>query len=260
MRASDTDEIMLELAPELCSLFEAERFTIYALEEGGASIVTRVKTGLSGGAEHPPRRSARTASPALSRSAANWSISATYDDEEPAPHLAAPRAAPRGRRQHRLPLAPDAGRAHPRSRHRQPARGRALINTLNREPFSKMTEEGLMGLAQTLGVAFLRHNRQAGRLRSRFRGAGGRWPHHRRGVRRRHPRGARSGAGTENLLIEQLGLSHAELGAAASRYFGVPYQPFVANHVKLMDLLRNIKREFVERSLWLPWEENPRAW
>src|SRR5690606_8432545 len=46
--SKDTDEIMLELAPELCSLFEAERFTIYALEEGGASIVTRVKTGLSG--------------------------------------------------------------------------------------------------------------------------------------------------------------------------------------------------------------------
>ncbi len=42
------------------------------------------------------------------------------------------------------------------------------------------------------------------------------------------------------MLIEQLGLSPAELGAAASRYFGVPYQAFVANHVKPMDLLRNI--------------------
>jgi GAF domain-containing protein len=40
----------------------------------------------------------------------------------------------------------------------------------------------------------------------------------------------------------------------------LPYQPFVANHVKPMDLLRNIKREFVERSLWLPWRRTPRAW
>ena len=29
-------------------LFEAERFTIYAVEESGGTIVTRVKTGLSG--------------------------------------------------------------------------------------------------------------------------------------------------------------------------------------------------------------------
>ncbi len=69
-----------------------------------------------------------------------------------------------------------------------------LINTLNREPFSKMAEEGLMGLAQTLGVAFLRHNRQSGRLRSRFGGAGGRRPHHRRGARSTPPaRHARAG-------------------------------------------------------------------
>ncbi len=52
--SKDVDEIMLELAPELCALFEAERFTIYAVEESGGSIVTRVKTGLERGAEHPP--------------------------------------------------------------------------------------------------------------------------------------------------------------------------------------------------------------
>ena len=46
--SKDVDEIMLELAPELCALFEAERFTIYAVEESGGAIVTRVKTGLSG--------------------------------------------------------------------------------------------------------------------------------------------------------------------------------------------------------------------
>ena len=59
------------------------------------------------------------------------------------------------------------------------------------------------------------------------------------------------------MLIAQLGLSTAELGAAAARYFGVPYQSFAANHVKPMDLLRNIKREYVEQTLWLPYEEIP---
>ncbi|HNH64789.1 MAG TPA: GAF domain-containing protein, partial [Thauera aminoaromatica] len=255
--SKDTDEIMLELAPELCSLFEAERFTIYALEEGGASIVTRVKTGLSGvqSIRLPIGENSIAGFVALSGQLVN--IRDVYDDEELrriSPHLALRREvdASTGFHSRQMLVAPI----------RDPDTGSLLgvvqlINTLNREPFSKMTEEGLMGLAQTLGVAFLRHNRQAGRLRSRFEAlvVDGRITAEEFADATREAR--ESGAGTENLLIEQLGLSHAELGAAASRYFGVPYQPFVANHVKPMDLLRNIKREFVERSLWLPWEENP---
>ena len=255
--SKDTDEIMLELAPELCSLFEVERFTIYALEEGGASIVTRVKTGLSGvqSIRLPIGENSIAGFVALSGQLVN--IRDVYDDDELrriSPHLELRREvdANTGFHSRQMLVAPI----------RDPDTGSLLgvvqlINTLNREPFSKMAEEGLMGLAQTLGVAFLRHNRQSGRLRSRFEAlvVDGRITAEEFADATREAR--ENGAGTENVLIEQLGLSQAELGAAAARYFGMPYQPFVANHVKPMDLLRNIKREFVEKSLWLPYEENP---
>ena len=254
--SKNVDEIMLELAPELCALFEAERFTIYAVEESGRSIVTRVKTGLSGvqSIRLPLGENSIAGYVALSGALVN--IRDVYDDEElrrisPALQLRREVDASTGFHSRQMLVAPI----------RDPDTGGLLgvvqlINTLNGEPFSKVAEEGVLGLAQTLGVAFLRHSRQPGRLRSRFDAlvVDGRITAEEFADATRE--GRESGAGTEAVLIAQLGLSTAELGAAAARYFGVPYQPFAANHVKPMDLLRNIKREYVEQTLWLPYEEN----
>jgi type II secretory ATPase GspE/PulE/Tfp pilus assembly ATPase PilB-like protein len=248
---------MLELAPELCALFEAERFTIYAVEESGGSIVTRVKTGLSGvqSIRLPIGENSIAGYVALTGALVN--IRDVYDDDElrrisPALQLRREVDASTGFHSRQMLVAPI----------RDPDTGSLLgvvqlINTLNGEPFSKVAEEGVLGLAQTLGVAFLRHSRQPGRLRSRFDAlvVDGRITAEEFADAARE--GRESGAGTEGVLIAQFGLSAAELGTAASRYFGVPYQPFAANHVKPMDLLRNIKREYVEQTLWLPYEENP---
>ena len=255
--SKNVDEIMLELAPELCALFEAERFTIYAVEESGRSVVTRVKTGLSGvqSIRLPLGENSIAGYVALSGALVN--IRDVYDDEElrrisPALQLRREVDASTGFHSRQMLVAPI----------RDPDTGGLLgvvqlINTLNGEPFSKVAEEGVLGLAQTLGVAFLRHSRQPGRLRSRFDAlvVDGRITAEEFADATRE--GRESGAGTEAMLIAQLGLSTAELGAAAARYFGVPYQPFAANHVKPMDLLRNIKREYVEQTLWLPYEEIP---
>ncbi len=254
--SKDVDEIMLELAPELCGLFEAERFTIYAVEASGGSIVTRVKTGLSGvqSIRLPIGPNSIAGYVALSGSLVN--IRDVYDDNElqqisPGLHFRSEVDASTGFHSRQMLVAPI----------RDPDTGALLgvvqlINTLDGQPFSKVAEEGVLGLAQTLGVAFLRHARQPGRLRSRFDAlvVDGRITAEEFADATRE--GREGGAGTEAVLIAQLGLSAAELGAAAARFFGVPYQPFDPNHVKPMDLLRNIKREYVEQSLWLPYEEN----
>ncbi|WEN41108.1 Type II secretion system protein E [Thauera sp. GDN1] len=254
--SKNVDEIMLELAPELCTLFEAERFTIYAVEDSGGTIVTRIKTGLNGvqSIRLPIAENSIAGYVALSGQLLN--IRDVYDDNElrcVSPSLQFRREvdASTGFRCRQMLVAPI----------RDPDTGSLLgvvqlINTVNGEPFPRMAEEGLLGLAQTLGVAFLRHARQPGRLRSRFDAliVDGRITAEEFADAARE--GRESGAGTEAVLIAQLGLSPAELGAAAARYFGVPYQAFVANHVKPMDLLRNIKREYVEQALWLPYEEN----
>ena len=44
---ANIDEIMLELSGEICSLFNADRLTIYSIGEDKASIVSKIKTGLT---------------------------------------------------------------------------------------------------------------------------------------------------------------------------------------------------------------------
>src|SRR5207247_2226580 len=42
------------------------------------------------------------------------------------------------------------------------------------------------------------------------------------------------------------------IGGALSKFFGVPYEAFKADRVKPAELLKNLKREYVEANLWVP--------
>ena len=44
---SNIDEIMLELSQDICSLFNADRLTLYAVSEDRQSIISKVKMGLN---------------------------------------------------------------------------------------------------------------------------------------------------------------------------------------------------------------------
>ena len=46
------------------------------------------------------------------------------------------------------------------------------------------------------------------------------------------------------------------IGDALAAYFSVPYEPFRNERIKPVDLLRNLKRDFVESNGWVPLEEN----
>ena len=60
----------------------------------------------------------------------------------------------------------------------------------------------------------------------------------------------------EDVLINQFTVKPAAIGAALSRFFEVPYEPFKPERLKPVELLRNIKREFVDESAWLPLEDS----
>ena len=44
---NNIDEIMLEVSQEICTLFNADRLTIYTIAEDKTSIISKVKTGLN---------------------------------------------------------------------------------------------------------------------------------------------------------------------------------------------------------------------
>ncbi|AVZ79958.1 secretion system protein E [Zoogloeaceae bacteirum Par-f-2] len=250
----DADQIVFELADDICTLFGAERLTIYTLEESGQAIVTKIKTGLQTMQRIvlPIDETSIAGYVALRRVLVN--IADVYDEAELralSPNLRFNREVDErsGFRTRQILAAPVI----------EPESGRLegviqLINATSGR-FSAVAEEGLLGLAHTLGVAFAKHRSAPATLRSRFDAlvADGRITAEELGESTRLAR--EQGVSTEQVLIETLGLSHAELGEAAARFYGVPYEPYRADRVKPMDLLRNIKREYAQQNLWLPLEE-----
>ncbi len=250
----DTDQIVFELAKDICALFEAERLTIYTLEDGGGTIVTKMKTGLQGvqSIRLPVDEHSIAGYVALRRLAVN--IADVYDETELqalSPTLSF-RKEVDGRTGFRTRQMLAAPIIEPQSGQLE-----GVIQLINcaESRFSAVAEEGLLGLAQTLGVAFAKRRQAPAALRSRFDAlvADGRITAEELGEATRQAR--EQGISTERMLIVQLGLSPAELGEAAARFYGVPYEPFRLERVKPMDLLRNIKREYVQQNQWLPLEE-----
>ncbi len=252
----DIDEIILELSAELCRLFEAERLSIYVVEESGAAIVTKVKIGLQGVQRIRLPISGSSIAGFVALSGKTVNIADVYDREEL--RALSPQLEFRhevddstGYRARQMLAAPiDDPESGARLGVIQ------LINHASGERFSSVLEEGLLGLTQTLGVAFSRHRAAPAQLRSRFDAlvADGRVTADELAEATREARD--TGATTEAVLIGSLGLAAAELGDAAARFYGVPYEPFRTDRVKPMELLRNLKREYVMQNLWLPLEDS----
>jgi type II secretory ATPase GspE/PulE/Tfp pilus assembly ATPase PilB-like protein len=59
----------------------------------------------------------------------------------------------------------------------------------------------------------------------------------------------------ESVLLDEFQVKPQAIGEALSGFFGVPYEPFKQDRIKPMDLLRNLKRDFLESSLWVPLDD-----
>ncbi|HMM55634.1 MAG TPA: GspE/PulE family protein [Candidatus Desulfobacillus sp.] len=249
------DEIMLELSQDICSLFDADRLTIYAVAEDKGSIVSRVKTGLNSFKDLrlPITDQSIAGFVALAKKLVN--LRDVYDDAELQSH------APRlhflkevdkrtGYRTRQMLVAPVVS---------APA-GELLgvvqlINHRDDSPFSAVAEEGIRGLCETLAIAFAQRSKPAPVIRSKYDHlvadavlSAAEFELAARSARRKE-------RDIEQILKDEFQVAPAAIGAALSKFFGVPYEPWRAERIRPMDLLRNLKREYLEENQWLPIEE-----
>ena len=57
---------------------------------------------------------------------------------------------------------------------------------------------------------------------------------------------ARKNKNVEDILIDEFQVKLPAIGAALAKFFGVPYEPFKADRIKPPDLLKNLKRDYVD--------------
>ncbi|MBI1174515.1 MAG: GAF domain-containing protein [Sideroxydans sp.] len=253
---SNIDEIMLDVSKDICNLFNADRLTIYVVGEDKASLISKVKTGLNSfkDLKLPIAEQSIAGYVALNKKMLN--IQDVYDEKELAsysPHLRFLQDVDKrtGYRTKQMLVAPILDES-----------GSDLIgviqviNNKDNHPFPPMVEEGVEELAQTLSVA-LRQRQQQASVKTKYDYlvadavlSAAEFELATRTARRK-------GVDIEDVLIDEFQVKTPALGQALSRFFGVPYEPFKADRVKPSDLLRNLKREYVASSHWVPVEEVP---
>ncbi len=251
---SNIDEIMLDVSRDICSLFNADRLTIYVVGDDNVSLVSKVKTGLNSfkDLKLPIAEQSVAGYVAVHRRLLN--IKDVYDEQELAQyssHLRFLQEVDRrtGYRTRQMLVAPIL------DQHGNDLVG--VIQVINNKaggPFSADVESGVQELAQTMAVA-LRQRQEKASVKTKydFLVGGGTLTAAEFELATRTAR--RKGIDIEEVLLDEFQVSVAALGKALSTFFGVPYEPFKADRIKPTELLRNLKREYVSSSHWVPIDE-----
>ena len=253
---SNIDEIMLELSTEICSLFNADRLTIYAVGDDKASIVSKVKTGLNSFKDLrlPIADQSIAGHVALSKKIVN--IRDVYDDAElktinPSLRFLQEVDKRTGYRTKQMLVSSIVDLKT----------GELLgvvqiINNKAGHPFPPVAEEGIKGLCETLAIAFTQRNKpQAIKTKYDCLVEDSVLGPQELELATRTAR--RKNLDIEDVLINEFSVKLAALGAALSKFFKVPYEPVRPDRIKPLDLLKNLKREYLEQNKWAPVEEGP---
>jgi type II secretory ATPase GspE/PulE/Tfp pilus assembly ATPase PilB-like protein len=248
---NNIDEIMLEVSADVCALFNADRLTIYFVSEDKQAIVSKVKTGLNSfkDLKLPIAEHSIAGYVALAKQTIN--VKDVYDDGELRtvnPNLRFLQEVDKrtGYRTKQMLVAPivEAGSA-------ELIGVIQLINNKAGVRFGRLAEEGVGELSQTLAIAFKqRQKSQAVKTKYDYLIADAVLSAGEFELASRQAR--KKALDIEQVLTDEFQVKIPAIGQALSKFFGVPYEPFKPDRIKPADLLKNLKREYVEGNHWLP--------
>ncbi len=251
---SNVDEIMLEVSADICTLFNADRLTIYTVGEDKQTIVSKVKTGLNSFKDLKLPIAEHSIAGYVGLSKRMLNLKDVYDEGELKSHNPNLRFLQEvdkrtGYRTKQMLVAPVA----------EPGSSELvgvvqLINNRAGMPFGQLAEEGVAELCQTLAIA-LKQRQKPQVLKTKYDFlvsdaviSAAEFELAARSARKK-------AVDVETVLIEEFQVKIPAIGAALAKFFGVPYETFKPDRIKPMDLLKNLKRDYVESNQWVPIEE-----
>lgn len=249
------DEIILEMSQDIRSLFEAERITLYVTSEDNKSIVSKVKTGLKEFKELKLTINQQSIAGYVAFHKVMLNIADVYDDDELArisPEIRFLKEVDKktGFRTRQMLVFPitnaDDGSLMGVVQ---------VINSMSGLAFSSMVEEGAPELASTLAIALSQRQSPIGVIKSKYdllvtEGivSGAELELAQRSARKK-------AKDLEEILIEEFQVKPADIGKSLSAFFSVPLEKFKADRIKPMDLLKNLKPDYVLSNGWIPVDE-----
>jgi type II secretory ATPase GspE/PulE/Tfp pilus assembly ATPase PilB-like protein len=262
VRIHETDnieQIMLEVSPDICKLLNADRLTLYAINEDQTAIISKVKTGLNSSRELklPITPQSIAGFVAFSRKLVN--LPDVYDDaalKQIHPALTFLKEVDKrsGYRTRQMLVAPvlEGNRLHGVLQ---------VINNKGDHPFGELEVDGVAQLCKTLATAI--------RQRMQKMAQGGRQKASKydalvtEGVltdlelEASLQEARQNGQHVEHVLMATYKVRPAQIGPSLAKFFGVPYEAFNPGRIRAEALHGALKREFVEQQGWIPLEESP---
>jgi type II secretory ATPase GspE/PulE/Tfp pilus assembly ATPase PilB-like protein len=252
---TNVDEIMLEVGIDVCNLLGADRLTIYALSDDRASIISKVKTGLTSfkDLKLPINEQSIAGFVAANRMLIN--IRDVYDENELkslSPQLRFLKEVDKrtGFRTKQMLVAPVVD-----STTNELMGVVQAINTKGGHPFSALSEEGIVNLCETLAIAFKQRQKPQTIVRGKYDALVANAVLSAEEMELALRSARRKSLDIEAVLLDEFQVKPNAIGEALSKFFGVPYEPFKMDRIKPIDLLRNLKRDFLESSSWAPVED-----
>lgn len=253
---NNVDEIMLEVSQSICELFNADRLTIYVLNDEKNAIISKVKTGLNSFKDLrlPISEQSIAGYVGLSKKLAN--IKDVYDAAElksihPALTFLQEVDKRTGYRTKQMMVAPIL-----EEKSGDLIGVVQLINNRASRPFPTLAEKGVGELCKTLAIALKQRQHGApfvARTKYDYLVLDGVLTAAELDLAIKSAR--EHGADIEEILAKEFQVSPAQLGASLARFFGVEYEAFRADRIKPLDLIKTLKRDFAEMAQWLPLEE-----
>ena len=248
------DEIMLDVSSGICSLFGADHLSIYVVGEDKASLVSKVKTGLSSFRQLRLPISALSVAGYAALSRRTLNLHDVYDERELrryAPELRFQQGVDRrtGYRTREMLVIPIL--------HEDKVIGVVqLINNLLGGAFSATVVEGASSLCETLAVAFAQRRQEEIRQRGDFAGAIRDTVLPRGQVEQALQHARASGLDIEDVLIDDFRLKLPVVGRALADHFAVPYLSHHPERRVPTELLGAIDRMVAAQQQWLPVARN----
>jgi type II secretory ATPase GspE/PulE/Tfp pilus assembly ATPase PilB-like protein len=254
------EQIMLEASHDICKLFNADRLTLYVVNEDQTAIISKVKTGLNSSRDLklPITPQSIAGYAAYSRQLLN--LPDVYDDESlkqihPALTFLKEVDKRSGYRTRQMLVAPI-------------LEGKTLhgvlqvINNKNDQPFGELEVEGVAQLCKTLATAIRQRVHKAGdgllrRSATKYEGLVADGVMTAQELQQCLQEARDQVRPVEHVLMAEYKVRPAQIGASLAKFFDVPYEAFSAGRIRSEMLHGPLKREFIEEQGWVPLEESP---
>ncbi|MFM2111483.1 MAG: type 4 fimbrial assembly protein pilB, ral secretion pathway protein E-like protein [Pseudomonadota bacterium] len=257
------DQLMLECSQDICKTLNADRLTLYAVNEDGTAIVSKIKTGLNSSKDLKLPISAQSLAGYCALSKQTLNIEDVYNAAalrkiHPSLNFLQEVDRRSGYRTKQMLVIPIVS-------------GEQLwgvlqvINNKADVPFSGLEFEGAKQVCLTLATAIRQRalrakeieRRNAAVRATKYDGLIDDGVITREQLQQCQEKARELAKSVEHILMADFLLRPAQIGPSLSKFFGVPYEPFNANRIRSEMLHGQLKREFIIEQGWLPLEETP---